>query len=457
MPITDSKSQEETVSDPNSLLYECYFSDGETSEDSDGLIWKEILREGEWAYSPGPNQKPVPIPLKVVSGYSNDPNEIGMQDLVDAYNDEAIEHVTVPLSHSDRPDENTGYVRGLKVQEREGSQYLLAGLEITEPDIKGKIERKSIANTSAGLLKQYIHKQSGKKYPLALGHVALTNKPWITGNRPFGVAAEFSEDQIIPVVEEEREDKTFRQTTREEASRHIAARADALGMPLPQSWLQTHTGTNDANVVWSENGANNGAEVSHKHKEENMAEEATVTDETPVNPPSSAPEVTQEQIDLIKQQLSEEFKADLEAKQAKIDEYSEKLSTQAQTVRQMEVDRRISELEGMGFSEAPGLLAEIRKIYLADSGESTLNFSEEQDGKEVEVSLSVSDAIDRFISALPTDDGKVVLSQQTNELENHSEPESKPLSFEDKPLEERIEALAKGVGAEYIPEKEGDS
>ncbi len=187
---------------------EIYLSaDSETVIDDEGLVWKEVLREGEWTVRPGASQTPVKKPLRVVVGYSEDPStEIGFADLIDAFNDGAIDHVTIPTSHEDKPEQNTGFVRALEVRQAEdGSYKLFAGLHFTEPDIKEKALRGTIANTSVGVIFDYIKKSTGKVYKMALGHIALTNKPWINGMKPFGVNA--SEDldieEIASVIIEE--------------------------------------------------------------------------------------------------------------------------------------------------------------------------------------------------------------------------------------------------------------
>jgi len=189
----------ETQDDLSAL--EIYLSsDEEVVADDDGLVWKEVLREGEWTVRPGANQSPVKKPLKVVAGYSSDPStEIGFSDLIDAFNDGAIDHVTVPTSHEDKPEQNTGFVRALEVRLAEdGTSKLFAGLEFTEPDIKEKALRGTIANTSVGVIFDYIKKSTGQVYKMALGHIALTNKPWINGMKPFGVNA--SEDLDVEEI-----------------------------------------------------------------------------------------------------------------------------------------------------------------------------------------------------------------------------------------------------------------
>src|SRR4051812_16029348 len=114
-------AKEENMSN-DSHLYELFLADGETVEE-DGLIWKDVLKEGTWSYRPGPNQKPIPVPLKIVSGSSEKKEEIGMADIIDAFEDGAIDHVTVPTSHDDKPQDNTGFVKKLKVVEKDGRHF----------------------------------------------------------------------------------------------------------------------------------------------------------------------------------------------------------------------------------------------------------------------------------------------------------------------------------------------
>lgn len=185
----------------DSHLFELFFTDEDTVEE-EGLVWKDVLKEGTWSYRPGPGQKPIPVPLKIISGHSETKEEVGMADIVDAFDDGAIDHVTVPTSHDDKPQDNTGFVKKLKIIERDGQHFLRAGIDFTEPEFKDKALRRTIANTSAGIVFDYIKKDSGKIYKNVLGHVALTNKPWLNGMEPFGVAASegYSEENIIPLL-----------------------------------------------------------------------------------------------------------------------------------------------------------------------------------------------------------------------------------------------------------------
>jgi hypothetical protein len=168
-------------------------------DDKTGLMWAPIMREGQWAVRPGPAGQKRRVPLKIVAGKSkNARKEIGLSDLHDAFHDEAIQHVTVPTSHANTLLENQGFIKDMKIvtgkvarkkgtnlSEPEQVAVLMGGYDITEPETKGKMERGTIANRSAGILYDYTNTESGKLYPSVVEHVALTNKPWITGMKSF--------------------------------------------------------------------------------------------------------------------------------------------------------------------------------------------------------------------------------------------------------------------------------
>jgi hypothetical protein len=198
---------EEDESDNSHILAEMYFADAETKEGQDGLIWKTVLREGVWKFSPGSGQKPVDKPITVVKNGESDPRKmiVSMAELKRNFEAGAVEHVTVPTSHADKVLENTGYVRRLRWgKDAKGRAVLQAGLDFTEPDVKEKALRGTIANTSGGILFDYAHKESGNKFNAVLAHVALTNHPWLNGMQPFGVEA--SEDLNVISFSENPDD-----------------------------------------------------------------------------------------------------------------------------------------------------------------------------------------------------------------------------------------------------------
>jgi hypothetical protein len=184
------------------LMAEMYFADKKASKpDKDGLIWKPIMREGTWKFSPGSDQQANPKPIKIVANGKSDRKNlvISLEELKSNFEEGAKEHVTIPTSHKDGVLENTGFVKKVRIgKDEEGRAVLEAGHDFTEPDVRDKALRGTIANTSAGILFDYVHKETGKKYRSVLAHVALTNHPWLNGMKPFGVNA--SEEENLEIV-----------------------------------------------------------------------------------------------------------------------------------------------------------------------------------------------------------------------------------------------------------------
>jgi hypothetical protein len=173
------------------LLAEMFFDGGDVSEEG-GLVWKTVLREGTWQVSPGPGQRPTNKPIVVTADGASDARNqvISMAELKENFDAGVVEHVTVPLTHEDRVDENTGFVKAMKIEDdEEGRKVLKAGIEFTEPEIKQKALRGTIANISGGVLFDYIQKETGKLFKGVMAHAALTNHPWLNGLKPFGVEA----------------------------------------------------------------------------------------------------------------------------------------------------------------------------------------------------------------------------------------------------------------------------
>lgn len=576
-------------------FYEIFMANGSVDE-SDGLIWKDILYEDEWAYRPGQGQKPTPVPLKVVAGHAtNQFREIGMQDLIDAFNDGAIDHVTIPTSHEDKPHENTGFIRRLKVEDRGGKKYLRAGMEFTEPEIEGKANRGSIANTSVGVIFDYVQKKTGKKYSQVLGHVALTNKPWINGMKPFGVAASegYEDDEITPLMLENvvwDTDKSF-ESLREKVQRALSSDnansncyvvditnskalvaeygglADAGNQDgAPQYYVIPFSNQSDSSVKlvakdkwipaskqWVEDAgaSQEGYEEAYLNsidlKDFTMDKRKKLAEKGHALPDGSFPieneqdlrnaiqaigrakNYAQAKSHIIKRAkalgkvnlLPKDWKVNLSdesaergasdnedkqtketinmsdkvveesspkdggksldpgatqpEKQAELSEesrnkileearsqFSEELSEQSEEIQKLKrelhvknVNEKIENLKGQGFTKLSGLLAEVRTLYMADNGKPVLVLSEQKDGNDVESTLTASEIIDRVIAALPTKDDKLDFSEMALSVEDHSRPETEvDLSEED--AVKRAEAFAADLGVEFPKKKDGD-
>lgn len=382
-------------------LSELYFSNGETNEE-DGLIWKTVLRTGTWAYRPGPGQRPTPIPLTVIRGHSTNPQRIvGLEDIEHAWNESAIEHATIPLSHADRTEDNTGFVRKLKVEDdpdREGHYVLRAGLEFTEPDIKQKILNGSIANTSVGLYYDYIRKDDGTKFPIALAHVALTNRPWINGMRPFGL----SEDkvQIFEFAEDMSKETSTTTTTEFKLQNGMPTNPGIYSVPV--TYTTSSTGSVELSFAphdqWKQEKSEEESSSETPKKEERMAKV----------PGLEGLELAEDAAAVVAAALEAAQRAADEAK-AQADALAAQNLALAEKEREREVEARIDELKGMGLSEQPGFLKVVREVLLSDNGSSKLQLSENE-------SVTYTDIVNKLIDSLPKKDGKINFGEQAESL-----------------------------------------
>jgi len=167
-----------------------------SSGEGDDVIWAELIHTGEWALTPDPvTKQPAERPLRVELD-SDRPRVVSLKKIVDHFRSGAVENVTVPLSHANHPLENTGFIKDLKIVETEpGKHSLMGAFDFRDPDVKSKIKTGTIAGRSIGVLFNHRDKRSGRVWDQVLDHVALTNRPWITGMKPFGVA--LSEDVVV--------------------------------------------------------------------------------------------------------------------------------------------------------------------------------------------------------------------------------------------------------------------
>lgn len=190
-------------------VLELFFSsDAESEEETQGdkkIIWKDCLREGDFAMTPGLGGKQRKSFSVIPDGNTDWDNRIiSMGDIENAFNEKAFEHVTIPTRHEDRLLDNTGFTQALrrKVKKVDGKDvtFLQAGLGFTEPDVAGKVRRGTIPNVSCGLFGNFERKADGKKFPVALKHVALTHTPWI--NKLDSFPAVFASDDEVENAEE---------------------------------------------------------------------------------------------------------------------------------------------------------------------------------------------------------------------------------------------------------------
>lgn len=175
----------------------------EMTKDAEGLIWAPIIRSGTLAMRPGPNGTKEHKPLVFVSGHATDHvKEIGLADLVDAFNDRAVEHVTIPKTHANDTLENTGTIVKMRIDDstlRPGEKVIVAGHKFTDADVEKKVLEGSVLSRSCGILHAYTNTETGKTYPHVVEHTALTNRPWVTGMEPYGSNC-FSDRPVVPML-----------------------------------------------------------------------------------------------------------------------------------------------------------------------------------------------------------------------------------------------------------------
>lgn len=164
---------------------ELELSDGSKAK----VLWKDVLVEGEYPMSPGPDGA-TRKPMRVIAEGESDAasKTISMSDIIEAHEDGAFKYVTIPTSHRDGLLDNTGYVprpKGVRIVEKNGKKVMQSALGFTEPEIKGKVERGTIPDVSAGIFFNWLNKHTAKRYRAAMKHVALTPVPFMGNLDPF--------------------------------------------------------------------------------------------------------------------------------------------------------------------------------------------------------------------------------------------------------------------------------
>jgi hypothetical protein len=191
--------------------------DDAQAEGEPQLLWKVVLRTGTWKLRPGPGGVKLKAPLKIFRDKAPK-GHISLAELKKNFEGDdkgpAKEHVTVPMVHADGTTSDGGFVKKLVIQDVAGEDgsgvkesLLWAGLEITDSDLKKKLDEKSIRGVSGGILFDYERTEDAKKFSQILSHVMVTNSPWINGTGEFkdklpeGVMA--SEPDDLPIGEVE--------------------------------------------------------------------------------------------------------------------------------------------------------------------------------------------------------------------------------------------------------------
>jgi hypothetical protein len=495
-------------------LNELFLATGELELDSDekDYIWKTVLRTGQWNLSP--KGSGTDKPLRVVRDGVSDPanNIVSLSELVNAFNDQAFEHVTVPLAqnmfegdHADIARNNTGFIRDLKIVDEDGVSKLKAAFDFTEPDVKARVERGTIPNTSVGILYDFERKSDAKKFPVALAHVALTHRPWIDKMEPFGVAA--SDDEVSQVLSFEPTATEQEKATWQDGNsfRNIIAKIDAAIHSDPHKlsesfevvdvqpglvkifnkaagieWVAGYTIDDDGvaklppTQEWSwlvtkepdtpEPVAETETEtVEASAQPEPEAEEGNEIEEEAPAAPSLDPQNNLQDASLLREQgfaqgdnsnngglnMSDKTINGLELSdlpenvRVVVESLADENRTLRLSTREGDVDKQIKEWQKAGLDVLPGFLATARRIMLSDDGNvAALLLSDDGTDKE---KVTATDIVTRLVNSLPkTEEGRIELSAQLD-LGNgdHTRPdEDNVVPFEDR-LKEARQALGK--------------
>ena len=114
--------------------------------------------------------------------------------------------------------------------------------------------------------------------------------------------------------------------------------------------------------------------------------------------------------------------------------------------RNATVESRVAELSEAGLDKHPGLLKELRNIMLSDDGQPALMLSEDGKGQNAQAQTA-TEIVERIVSALPTKDGKIALSEQAFATEPHGDNGRPPADASgEKSVEEQADEAARELG-----------
>lgn len=476
----------------NSILHEINFSSSDSPAEDEGLIWKDILRTGFWNSMPtkkGVIKKKMQIVRDGVTDFAKDIATISLKEIFDNFQAKAVPYVTVPLSddlqdHKNIARLNTGFVRQLRLVDRDGVSVLRAGIEFTEPDVKEKVLRGTYPDVSAGVPYGVTRRSDEKLFGSVLDHVCITAKPFLDRLGPFGIAA--ADGGEIPTEAWEQEGEVPARLPQEPSpqlpsqditwAQRSRAIADALRnqMNLSSEYLVEDFGedfaiirhqisrsswrasyTSDGNVIvldpvskWKfveENKETASEPVSVAASDaKSELERARELRELRLAQPTSEPGGTlMSTLDLDGVELSDEARASIQA----IISDNDRLRREG---RVSKVDKRIDELLGIpGFKDRPGALKLYREIMLSDDeGPAIILFSDGPEKREEK--LTALEIIDRFIDALVLVDTGVQFSDQAFSSGNDRKP-PRDASGEKAPLEERTKEAQQALYGKRNP------
>ena len=124
-----------------------------------------------------------------------------ISNIVNNYKKKILDHVNVPLSHTNDPNLNTGEVVDL-VPVEDGLDMIC---EIKDQNVLDKIKNGLIQSVSASIDSNYYDKENGKFVGPTLLHAALVHEPYIKGMRGFVELSDSDKNQKQVIVFEDTE------------------------------------------------------------------------------------------------------------------------------------------------------------------------------------------------------------------------------------------------------------
>lgn len=489
-----------------SLASEIFVDDtGMEFSEEDGMVTKTILRTGEWKKTPS-TKGVIKKTLKIVRDGASSAAEgiVSLSELVNSFKDKAYPYVTIPLTddkndHKNLLKLNQGFVKDLWIDDGEdGISRLKAKLNFTEPDTRGKVERGTYPDVSAGVYFN-VERPDGEKFGSAINHVCLTPRPFIDGLEPFGVAASDDSDHefesFVPEEAEREEAKGWDERLGLSWQRKAIKTYMAEELNLSDNYLVEDIGperaivSNEiAEVSWvvpfsiEQDGVTVAPVAEWEMRETDSEEdEGSSEPEEPAAAPSGnafADRTPLQQARTLRALAFSsssngnheggvsmsgttdtlegiDFSNEEEAKAA-VQRIVEENASLRRKDSAKELESKIEAIKGMGFADAPGFLAKCRDIYRSDDQRPAMVlFSYDDNGNEIgKREITASELLDDLLSTIPKDDdGKVLLSQQHLTTGNDDPP---PADDNDgKPsVEERTRAAAEAIG-QQMPDSGG--
>lgn len=148
---------------------------------------KEVITEGDYVH---PQNKNKQMNMTVER----------FQEWVNNFKKKLVDIVYVPFNHSDHPLDNTGFVEDLFIGNSEtkpGKKALFAKFNIVLDEVASKIG-KTILGNSIGV-ERFFSPETGEDMGEVMGHIALTNEPYIPHLGEFRAVA-FSRDANVNIT-----------------------------------------------------------------------------------------------------------------------------------------------------------------------------------------------------------------------------------------------------------------